>query len=86
MQMSFSQDVKEELVMQIGDARHCRLAELAAILTYGGQLVEDKAHLLLRLQTESHVVARKYFTLLRKTFNINIEISRRPNIYLNHYE
>lgn len=79
MQMSFSQDVKEELVMQIGDARHCRLAELAAILTYGGQLVEDKAHLLLRLQTESHVVARKYFTLLRKTFNINIEISVKRN-------
>jgi DNA-binding protein WhiA len=77
--MSFSQDVKEELVMQIGDARHCRLAELAAILTYGGQLVEDKAHLFLRIQTESYVVARKYFTLLRKTFNINIEISVRKN-------
>jgi hypothetical protein len=34
--MSFSRDVKEELVAQLGNARHCRLAELAGIMTLSG--------------------------------------------------
>ena len=29
--MSFSSEVKQELAKQIGNARHCQLAELAAI-------------------------------------------------------
>lgn len=77
--MSFSKDVKEELYMQISDARHCRIAELAAILTYGGQLIGSTSHLILRLQTESPMVARKYFTLIKKTFNINIDVSIKRN-------
>lgn len=77
--MSFSKSVKEELSMQISDARHCRLAELAAMLTYGGQLIQNKSNLVLKFQTESQMVARKYFTLMRKTFNINIDISIKRN-------
>jgi hypothetical protein len=34
--MSFSRDVKEELVSQLGNSRHCRLAELAGIVTMSG--------------------------------------------------
>jgi DNA-binding protein WhiA len=34
--MSFSRDVKEELAAQIDSARHCRLAELAGIITMSG--------------------------------------------------
>ena len=77
--MSFSKKVKEELSLRISDARHCRIAELAAILAYGGQLIQDKSHLCLKLQTESPVVARKYFTLINKTFNISIDISIKRN-------
>ncbi len=36
--MSFSADVKEELVKIDNDARHCQIAELAAILVYSGVL------------------------------------------------
>ena len=86
--MSFSKDVKEELSLQISNARHCKLAELAAILSYGGRMIRTKQSSYLRFQTESIVVARKYFTLIRKTFNINIEISikrssqlKKNNIY-----
>ncbi|MCM1181828.1 MAG: DNA-binding protein WhiA [Roseburia sp.] len=32
--MSFSREVKEELVRSEGEARHCRIAELAAMLVY----------------------------------------------------
>ena len=33
--MSFSGQVKEELVRQVSESRHCRLAEIAAILSFG---------------------------------------------------
>lgn len=74
--MSFSGMVKEELSKQIGAARHCRLAEMAALLNFGGRVTEE-GHL--KLQMENDAVIRKYFTLLRKTFNIETEISIRES-------
>ena len=73
--MSFSKDVKEELSHQISHARHCLLAELAAMLSYEGHLAGSASRYYLKVQTENLVVARKYFTLIRKTFNINMDIS-----------
>jgi DNA-binding protein WhiA len=80
--MSFSKDVKEELSLQVSSARHCRLAELAAILSYEGRIVRVGSKYYLKLQTENLVVARKYFTLIRKTFNINIDVSVKTNTNL----
>ena len=81
--MSFSSDVKEELSLQISSARHCRLAELSAILSYEGHIIRSGKDIYLKLQTENLVVARKYFTLIRKTFNINNDISVKTNSSLN---
>ena len=81
--MSFSSDVKEELSMQISSARHCRLAELSAILSYEGHIIRSGKRIYLKLQTENLVVARKYFTLIRKTFNINNDVSVKTNSSLN---
>lgn len=78
--MSFSKDVKEELSHQLSSARHCRLAELAAILSCEGRMIGFGSKYNLKLQTENLVVARKYFTLIRKTFNINIDVSVKTNI------
>ncbi|HWT73611.1 MAG TPA: DNA-binding protein WhiA [Mobilitalea sp.] len=78
--MSFSKEVKEELSHQLSSARHCRLAELAAILSYEGRIIGSDSNYHLKLQTENLVVARKYFTLIRKTFNINIDVSVKTNI------
>jgi len=80
--MSFSKDVKDELSKQLSGARHCRLAELAAILSNEGHIIGSGSSYYLKLQTENIVVARKYFTLMRKTFNINIDVSIRTNSYL----
>lgn len=77
--MTFSKDVKEELSFHLSSARHCNLAELAAILTCNGEMIYRKDRYYLRLMTENIVVARKYFTLIRKTFNINIDISVKTN-------
>jgi len=81
--MSFSSDVKEELSLQLSSARHCRLAELAAILSCEGRILRSDSNCCLKLQTENLVVARKYFTLIRKTFNINSDVSVKMNSSMN---
>ena len=67
--MSFSGTVKEELAAQISPARHCQLAELAALLHFCAGTLDGGEHLC--LDTENEAVARKCFTLFKKTFNID---------------
>ncbi len=84
--MSFSGEVKEELSRQIPEARHCQIAEQAAILELCGQIREEsQGQYSIKLQTENVYVARKYFTLLRKTFNIEAELAVRQNQRENTY-
>lgn len=72
--MSFSAEVKEELSKQCSPARHCQIAELAALLHFSGQYGQDKeGNLTIGLQTENEAVIRKCFTLLKKTFNIDTD-------------
>ncbi len=78
--MSFSSDVKEELSYQIPEARHCRIAEITAIITMCGQVsISGADRFSIRIHTENISVARKFFTLLRKTFNIEAEAGVRRN-------
>lgn len=79
--MSFSGEVKEELGDQLSDARHCRIAEAAAILSMCGSImIDSNDRYSIKIHTENLIVARKCFTLLRKTFNIRTEISIRRNL------
>ena len=81
--MSFSSRVKEELSRQISPARHCRIAEIAAILSLCGRIqISAEDRYCIRIHTENVAVARKYFTLLKKTFNIVTDVSIRRNSYL----
>ncbi len=69
--MSFSSEVKEELSKHIGSSRHCQLSELAAIITSVGLTGRNKAgETVLYLQSDNALVLRKFFTLLKKAFNI----------------
>lgn len=69
--MSFSGEVKEELARHISNARHCQIAELAAIMHFCGQYGQDeRGSFTIGFQTENEAVVRKGFTLLKKTFNI----------------
>ncbi len=69
--MSFSSEVKRELEKQIGSARHCQIAELAAVMNFCGQYGKDEnGHFTVGFQTENEAVVRKGFTLLKKTYNI----------------
>ena len=81
--MSFSSEVKEELSRHLPTARHCQIAETAAILSLCGQISEKDGTI--RIQTENAYVARKYFTLLKKTFNIEAELAVKLNQKENTY-
>ena len=65
--MSFSSGVKDELSRHQTLARHCQIAEIAAIISMcGGVSISEKDHYSLKIQTENVYVARKYLTLLKK--------------------
>ena len=72
--MSFSSEVKEELAKHISSARHCQIAELAAIMNFCGQYGRDEnGNYTIGFQTENEAVVRKGFTLLKKTYNIEAD-------------
>lgn len=76
--MSFSRDVKEELAKHISPARHCQMAELAALMHFCGQYGRDRDGIYsIGFQTENESVARKGFTLLKKTYNIDTDVEIR---------
>lgn len=80
--MSFSSKVKEELAGRISNAQHCRIAEIAAIISMCGSVaidVDDKYSI--RVRTETKSTADKLQKLLWKTFHINAEIVVRTNAY-----
>ena len=72
--MSFSSEVKQELSRQFGNARHCQLAELAAIMHFCGQCGRDAdGNYTIGLQTENEWTVKKFFALLKKAFDIDTD-------------
>lgn len=79
--MSFSREVKEELSARWTTARHCQIAELAALLSMCGSIViNSRNEYSIKIHTENITVARKVFTLIKKTYNIEADISIRKNM------
>lgn len=79
---SFSSEVKDELYKQIGQTRHCRVAELAVLMWYFATIEDTKDRKELVITTEHEGIARKCFTLLEKTFNIDVGILREERNYI----
>lgn len=73
--MSFSAEVKAELEKIMPAARHCQLAEIAALVHFGCRIVkaEDGSNEL-QMYSENDSAVRKYFTLLKKTFMIGTDV------------
>ena len=69
--MSFSSDVKAELARQNSKARHCQIAELAAMIMQEGRIsIQPFA---LSFETENPILLEKYATLMKRAFQINVE-------------
>ena len=80
--MSFSIKVKNELANHISNATHCRVAELAALISMCGSVIIDENNdYKIRIKTETQPTAEKIKKLLWKTFKVNDDISTRENAY-----
>ena len=78
--MSFSSTVKEELSRQLSGGRHCQIAEIAAIISMCGRIqISEYDKYKVKIHTENLCVARKYFTLIKKTYNI-MQKATKPTI------
>ncbi len=78
--MSFSSRVKEELRKQESPARHCCIAEFAALFALAGQVKKSgNGNIYIKIQTENLTVAQKSYILLRKTFRARIDVMVRHN-------
>ena len=74
-EITFSTKIKEELARQWSEKDHCQIAELFAIVSMCGKVtIDSREKYSVKVRTENLSVARKYFTLLRKTFNIETEV------------
>lgn len=73
-ELTFSGKVKEELSRQWNGETHCQIAEIAAIISMCGKVtIDSRDRYAVKVRTENISVARKCFTLLEKTFNIEAE-------------
>ena len=78
--MSFSSEVKEELGKVMPAARHCRIAEIAAIMSLCGSIqVNEFDEYQIRIRTENLLVARKFAQLLEAAFGVRgtVRVVRR---------
>ncbi len=82
--MSFSSDVKEEMSRIIPTARHCQLAEIAAMVEFGGIIGQDMdGKRILGLAVDNDAVCAKYLTLLKKTFGIGASEGSEDELYIS---
>ena len=80
--MSFSIKVKNELANHISNATHCRIAELAALISMcGSVIIDENNNYKIRIKTETQPTAEKIKKLLWKTFKVDVDISTRENAY-----
>ena len=77
--LSFSGEVKEELLKQYASSAHCIYAELSAIILFGDRgrtksdnmdFLPENGEITVFLNTENDFVRQKAFTLCKKNINI----------------
>ena len=69
--MSFSNQVKQELVRELPDKECCRRAELAALVHVNGQVIPmDGERLKLVVRAEQAGTARKIYTLIKSLYGL----------------
>lgn len=68
--MSFSSDIKGELARQYSKAKHCQIAELAAMIMQEGRISMNPYSL--SFDTENPMLLEKYAILLKRGFDIDV--------------
>jgi cell division protein WhiA len=79
--MSFASETKKELTnLQIKDC--CMKAELSALIRMNGSLSFSNRKLILDVQTENAAIARRIYTLIKKSYNVPVELLVRKKMRL----
>ncbi|MCI8465606.1 MAG: DNA-binding protein WhiA [Lachnospiraceae bacterium] len=82
--MSFSSEVKVELSRQTSTARHCQIAEAAAIFRMCGLVLEKGKKLTVRMENPD--VGKKFRLLLKRAFQIELPVSEKEGVSLYNIE
>ncbi|WP_026694499.1 DNA-binding protein WhiA [Peribacillus kribbensis] len=79
--MSFASETKKELTtLEIKDC--CAEAELSALIRMNGSLSFSNRKLVVDVQTENAAIARRIYTLLKKSFDVQVELLVRKKMKL----
>lgn len=76
--MSFTSKVKTELADRISNAKHCRVAEIAALISMCGNVsIDEFDNYKVYIKTDTEVTAKKFRELLWKTFHIDTDVEEK---------
>nr|WP_309101209.1 DNA-binding protein WhiA [Fredinandcohnia onubensis] len=79
--MSFASETKKELTnIDIKDC--CAKAELSALIRMNGALSFSNQKMVVDIQTENAAIARRIYTLLKKCYNVGVELLVRKKMRL----
>ncbi|MNH98133.1 Sporulation transcription regulator WhiA [compost metagenome] len=79
--MSFAATTKKELTLIEADAC-CEKAELSALIRMNGSVQLSSQRIILDISTENAAIARRIYTLLKKTFQLHTELLVRKKMRL----
>ncbi|WP_461201632.1 DNA-binding protein WhiA [Anoxybacillus sp. TBDG-1] len=79
--MSFASETKKELT-SIEVKPCCLKAELSALIRMNGSISFSNRRLLLNIQTENAAIARRIYTLLKKGYDVAVELLVRKKMRL----
>lgn len=82
--MSFANEVKKEICRRTSGARHCLLAEAAAVFLKCGWLEQEDSRVCLCLETDQYLAAERFFYLIKEAFGCRMQICVRVRHTGNH--
>lgn len=78
--MSFSSEVKKELINQNGQPRHCIVAELAGMLCGAGRIQREKDQIHIIFTSENEKITQKYAYLVTSVSETNVQLLQAHHI------
>ena len=84
--MSFSSDVKNEIISSNESTKRQKLSLVLGMLCFGARLIKDGERTKLRFSTENPKVARKLYTLIKNEFSVmtKLTIHKTPKNIMYH--
>lgn len=79
--MSFAAQTKKELTLIEADSC-CEIAELSALIRMNGSVSVSSRKVVLDISTENAAIARRIYSLLKKHYDVHVELLVRKKMRL----